>query len=137
MACTQLFEKARQLSASVTTPPPPELDLTEELVRTVIPIQQELRRELADALDTAVLDAARHGNRHASLLTFHGNEKYKDTDFSYLFLIKGPRDREQRADVFEHGFVPLYDTLAYDVLPFTLQFVWVPGANANTLRVHW
>ena len=137
MACTYLFEKARELSSAVTTPPPPEPDLTSELVYAVVPIQQQLRKDLADALESAVMEAARLGKRHADVLTFHGNEKYNDTDYSYLFLIKGPRDREQRVDIFEHGFIPLFDSLSYDFLPFTLHFVWVPGANVNKLRVSW
>ena len=137
MACTVLFEKACEVSTSVTTPPPPEPDLTSELVFAVSPVQKQLYGELVDSLETTVLEAAKMGRRHADVLTFHGNEKYKDTDFSYLFLLKGPRDREQRADVFEHGFVPLFDTLMYHFLPFTTQFVWVPGANVNKVRVHW
>lgn len=137
MACTILFTKARELSSHVKTPPPPEPDLTANLISTVAPLQNALRKEIADTLEETVLAAAALGKRHADVLTFHGNEKYKDSDFSYLFLLKGPRDREQRVDVFEHGFVPLYDTLAYDFLPFTLQFKWIPGANVNKLRVHW
>jgi len=137
MTHADLFQKARDISSSITTPPPPDPDLTVALVEQITPVQHRLLRELIDSLEKNVLASAHVGKTYADILTFHGSEKYDDTEFSYLFLIKGPRDRDQRVDLSRHGFRPLYDSILSDIRPFSLQFVWIPGANVNKLRVNW
>ena len=136
MALTTLFNETVALSRASTTTPPADEDPTAALCATVKIAQDKLRTELLEKLPTIVRAAASQGRFTADLLTFSGNEKYDD-DFSYFFLLKGPRDREQKYDLYRHGFVPLFDTLLVEVPPFQLTFTWIPGCNLNKLTLEW
>jgi hypothetical protein len=131
-----LYIEAIELTRRATTPPPPEVNPTETLCHKAKATQDKLYAELRDKLPGIVRGAASHGKTTADLLTFSGNEKYND-DFSYLFLLKGPRDREQKYDLYRHGFMPLFDRLTKDVVPFQLMFTWVPGCNLNKVTLEW
>ena len=136
MALTTLFNEAVELSRAVAETPIADEDPTAALCATVKIAQDTLQRELVDKLPSIVRTAASQGRSTADLLTFSGNEKYDD-EFSYLFLVKGPRDREQKYDLYRHGFVPLYDTLSREVHPFKILFTWIPGCNLNKLTLEW
>ena len=135
-ALNALYTEAIELTRRATTPPPPEVNPTETLCHKAKTAQDTLYSELFDKLPDIVRAAATQGKTTADLLTFSGNEKYTD-DFSYLFLMKGPRDREQKYDLYRYGFVPLFDRLTRDVVPFQLMFTWVPGCNLNKVTLEW
>lgn len=116
--------------------PPKEEDPTSVLCARVKTAQTKLEEELKYLLPSIVRASALQGKKTADLLTFTGSEKYDD-EFSFLFLLKGPRDREQKYDLYKHGFVPLFDCLTNEVAPFKLAFTWVPGCNLNKLTLSW
>ena len=136
MDFTNIFNEAIALAR--TSPPSPfvEDNPTAVLCANVKIAQDKLFAELLQKLPLVVLDAAKQGRYTTDLLVFSGNEKY-DADFSYLFLLKGPREREQKYDLFRCGFVPLFDTIMTNVTPFQLMFTWVPGCNLNKLTLEW
>lgn len=131
-----LYDDVVRTARLVTDPPPLDADPTAILCERITLVQKKLRDDLLEKFPGIVKDAAALGKTTADLLAFSGNEKYDD-DFSYLFLLKGPRDREQKYDLYQHGFIPLYETLAMDVTPFGMHFTWIPGANQNRVSVHW
>jgi hypothetical protein len=131
-----LYNEVVALSRASSVQPPLEENPTETLCARVKKAQEKLRDELLENIPSIVRVAATQGRSVADVLTFSGNEKY-DAEFSYLFLLKGPRDREQKYDLYRHGFVPLFDTLMGDVPPFQLLFSWLPGCNLNKLTVEW
>lgn len=136
MALTDLFNEAIELARTSEAVPACEENPTATLCANVKIAQEKLRADLLSKLPDVVRRAASQGRYTVDLLTFSGNEKYDD-DFSYLFLMKGPRDKEQRYDLYRYGFVPLYDTLLGDVGPFQLMFTWIPGCNLNKLTLEW
>lgn len=113
-----------------------EVHPTLVLCSRVAQVQDKLKQELFEKIPECVRCAAGKGKNAADILTFTGNEKYDD-DFSYLFLLKGPRDREQKYDLHRHGFNPLIDILSREVNPFEVTFTWVPGCNMNKVTVSW
>lgn len=136
MALTYLYNETVALTREATEIPPAEDDPTAALCERVKIAQDKLRHDLNEKLPDLVRAAALQGRSSTALLTFSGNDKYDD-DFSYLFLLKGPRDREQKYDLYRHGFVPLYDTLLNEVTPFQMLFTWIPGCNLNKLTLEW
>lgn len=131
-----LYDEAIDLTRRSVSPAPLDADPTEALCHNAKRAQDKLFAELFEKLPDSVRTAAAQGRTTAELLTFSGNEKYDD-EFSYLFLVKGPRDREQKYDLYRYGFRPLHDRLAQGVLPFTLNFTWVPGCNLNKVTLEW
>ena len=136
MALTDLFHEVVEITKYASNLPPIDEDPTVALCEKVVVVQEKLRKELLERLPSIVRAAASQGRSSIDLLTFNGSDKYDD-DFSYLFLLKGPRDREQKYDLHTHGFSPLYNTLVRDVFPFELTFTWVPGCNLNKLTLGW
>lgn len=131
-----LFQEAVALMKSATEKPPEDVDPTKVLCEKAKISQEKLRKEVLEKIPTIVKAAAQQGRSTVDVLSFSGNEKYDD-DFSYLFLLKGPRDREQKYDLYRHGFVPLFDTLLHDVVPFQAMFTWIPGCNLNKVTLEW
>ncbi len=136
MSFTSLFQEAVELTRSSVHVPCIDENPVVVLCANAKTAQDKLRDELLAKLPQLVRSSAGQGRSTVDLLTFSGNEKYDD-DFSYLFLLKGPREREQKYDLFRHGFVPLFDTLLTDVTPFQLMFTWIPGSNTNKLTLEW
>lgn len=136
MTLILLYNEAVELTKACTAAPTPDVDPTAVLCEKAKASQEKLRSELLVKVPMAVRAAAIQGKSSVDILSFTGSEKFED-DFSYLFLLKGPRDREQKYDLYRHGFVPLYDTLMNDVVPFPLTMKWVPGCNLNTLTLEW
>jgi len=131
-----LFQEAVELTKNATRRPPEDVDPTKVLCEKAKISQEKLRRDVLEKIPGIVKTAATEGRSTADILTFSGSEKYDD-DFSYLFLLKGPRDREQKYDLYRHGFIPLYDTLLHDVVPFQAMFTWIPGCNLNKVTLEW
>jgi hypothetical protein len=98
--------------------------------------QSKLRGKLLDVLPEAVKAAASRGKYSTALLEFSGSDKFDD-NFSYLFLLKGPRDTPQQNDLAARGFVPLYTSMYHELRPFVLNYQWTPGTNSNALSVSW
>lgn len=131
-----VFNEAVELTRASVHVPVVEENPTAALCANVKIAQDKLRADLLAKLPIIVRGAAGQGRSTVDMLTFSGNEKYDD-DFSYLFLLKGPREREQKYDLYRYGFVPLFDTLLNEVTPFQLMFTWVPGCNLNKLTLEW
>lgn len=131
-----LYTEAIELARRASSPPPADVNPTETLCQKAKVAQDKLFDVLLDKLPDIVRAAATQGRTTADVLTFSGNDKFCD-DFSYLFLMKGPRDREQKYDLYRYGFVPLFDRLTRDVVPFQLMFTWVPGCNLNKVTLEW
>ena len=136
MTFTSLFSEVVQLTKLASTLPPIDEDPTAVLCEHAGIAQNKLRDEIIEKIPIIARAAASQGRSTVDLLSFNGSQKYDD-DFSYLFLLKGPRDREQKYDLYKHGFSSLFETLTHDVSPFKLTFTWVPGCNLNKLTLTW
>jgi hypothetical protein len=135
----QLFHEALLLTreASIVSPPTIEEHPTAAVCSKISPVQVRLKQSLLKRIPALVREAASQGRTSVDLLAFRGNDKFEDHEFSYLFLLKGPRDHEQHRDLRKYGYVPLLNTLVNDVMPFGLVFRWIPGANLNKLILEW
>jgi hypothetical protein len=134
-----LYTEARTLSARVAKMDEmPQEDPVKSLCHAVQIVQEKLLTDIGNCFASTVLEAASKGKTSALLLSFEGNEKYQNSDFSYLFLLKGPRERSQLIELtLKGGFRPLYDTLQEEFYPFRCEYIWMPGLNRNELRVLW
>ena len=135
-----LFYEALQLTS--TAPYVPEITAPVEsiadVVRKAAECQMALKDELLAKVPDAVRIAAGRGMTSNDILEFSGSDRYKTKgEFSYLFLLKGPRDREQRDALFAAGFVPLIEILRFEMAPFEVRHSWTPGTNANKVTLVW
>jgi hypothetical protein len=96
-----------------------------------------LRAELLSALPGAVREAAAAGQRAAVLLRFQGADKLGD--YCYLYMIKGPRDRDEKNRLRAWRVRPLLHDLgeALRQQGFKLHHAWQRSTNENTLTVMW
>jgi hypothetical protein len=138
-----LFYEALHLSSTAVPPSGvpgtahgPAVDTTHDVVRKAGEAQAALKSELLQKVPDAVRIAAGKGMTSTEILEFGGSDKFQN-EFSFLFLLKGPRDREQRDALFAAGFVPLLDVLKFEMSPFEVRHTWVPGTNANKLTLVW
>lgn len=136
-----LFYEALQLSS--TAPYVPQsldapIESIDDVVRKAAECQMALKDELLLKVPDAVRIAAGRGMTSNDILEFSGSDRYKGKgEFSYLFLLKGPRDREQRDALFAAGFVPLIEILRFEMAPFEVRHSWTPGTNANKVTLVW
>lgn len=115
---------------------PAEEDSIPTIVHQASQQQEKLKTELLLKIPDCVRLAASKGLLSTNILTFHGNDKFQQ-EFSYLFLLKGPRNREQRDLLSAAGFVPLLDTLRSECNPFEVRHTWMPGTNENHVTLFW
>jgi hypothetical protein len=131
-----LFYEALQLSSTAPCVPQGPVESIDDVVRKAAECQMALKAELLLKVPDAVRIAAGKGMTSSDILEFSGSDRYKG-EFSYLFLLKGPRDREQRDALFAAGFVPLIEVLRFDMAPFEVRHSWTPGTNANKVTLVW
>lgn len=105
-----------------------------QMGQRVVAEQERLFQTLVEAMPSAVLDAAREGRRTAVLLNFEGADKFGD--FCYLYLLKGPRVRNE---MYEIGASPLLNRLRslLRCAGFCVHHAWQRATNENTLAVSW
>ena len=112
-------------------------------LKRVCAAQDELVGRITEGLEETVMAAARTGKRYAEALSFSGPEKFQwvpegeelkdEHTFSYLFLVKGPRDeREELA-----GFKALVARLREELAPFAVRHDWDQSTNRNAVLVSW
>lgn len=127
---------ASSSSSSLTTTAAPFSDPTDEVVSLTTALQVKLKDVIVKKVPDAVRLAAGVGSTSAVVLEFNGADKFEG-EFSYLFLLKGPRDAQQRDVLMARGFVPLLETLRHSLAPFEVRHSWVPGSNLNKLSLVW
>ena len=91
--------------------------------------QDLLLAALTEGLAERVLQAAREGKHELDLLAFQGSDTF-DGEFCYLYLLKGPRQREE-------GVHPLLPRLRRELSPFVVRHVWKAGTVQNRVVVAW
>jgi hypothetical protein len=134
---TALYNEAIRISHTAEpTDDDAFVDSVASLCADAAQAQATLRDNLLAELPAKVKAAASKGKFSATILEFAGADKFDD-NFSYLFLLKGPRDLPQQNDLAARGFVPLYTSLYYRMSPFLVNFQWTPGTNLNSLTVSW
>lgn len=146
-ALSSLFFEASHLSKSSTETPPtddfatfPSSDFASvpdplAVIAKASVVQKKLKDDILLKVPDCVRLAASKGKLSTDVLTFGGNDQYDD--FSYLFLLKGPRNKDQRDLLFGNGYVPLLETLRRELVPFEVRHVWVGGTNENRLVLTW
>jgi hypothetical protein len=136
-----LFYEALQLASTAPFVPggvAEHVESVEDVVRKATECQVALKSELLAKVPDAVRIAAGKGMTSNDILEFGGGDRYKGKgEFSYLFLLKGPRDREQRDALFAAGFVPLIEVLRFEMAPFEVRHSWTPGTNVNKVTLVW
>jgi hypothetical protein len=159
-ALSALFVHARETSTNAAVDNlKREAEARREFVTRVAKTQEELCRRVHETLDEKVRTAAAAGQRGVKILSFAGPEKFewtppetppadagadsdKDADessatFSYLFLVKGPREYEAREDLVSDGVGTLLQTLRDDLAPFGVRHEWDQATNHNSVTVFW
>lgn len=137
-----LFYEAVHLSSTAshttttTLPVEASSDATDDVIATASALQIKLKEVITKKIPDAVRMAAGSGSTTAVVLEFNGGDKFEG-EFSYLFLLKGPRDREQRDALVSRGFVPLLPILQHELTPFDVRHSWTPGTNSNRLTLVW
>jgi hypothetical protein len=155
-----LFVHAREVSAKAAVDNlEREAEARREFVTRVAKAQEELCRRVHETLDEKVRTAAAAGQRGVKILSFAGPEKFDwtprgdtttdaaadtatDDDsgsatFSYLFLVKGPREYEAREDLVRDGVGTVLQTLRDDLAPFGVRHEWDQATNHNSVTVFW
>lgn len=100
--------------------------------------------DLLDRLVTTVTDgylakihAARlEGARSAELFEFEGDERFEDTDYSLLFLTKGPR-KGQSDHFLRLNVMPFLPRLYHVVHPYNVDMTYFPETNLNVVNITW
>ena len=164
-ALSSLFVHARETSAKAAVDNlAREAEARREFVTRVAKAQEELCRRVHETLDEKVRTAAAAGQRGVKILSFAGPEKFEwtppadagadtttDADaaadtasdddssatFSYLFLVKGPREYEAREDLVRDGVGTVLQTLRDDLAPFGVRHEWDQATNHNSVTVFW
>jgi hypothetical protein len=161
-ALSSLFAHAREVSAKAFVDNlEREAEARREFVTRVAKTQEELCRRVHETLDEKIRTAAAAGQRGVKILSFAGPEKFEwtppdDADdtttdartvatdddsgsatFSYLFLVKGPREYEAREDLVRDGVGTVLQTLRDDLAPFGVRHEWDQATNHNSVTVFW
>lgn len=159
-ALAALFVHAREVSAKAAVDNlAREAEARREFVTRVAKAQEELCRRVHETLDEKIRTAAAAGQRGVKILSFAGPEKFEwtppgdttddaadtaadDADaanatFSYLFLVKGPREYEAREDLVRDGVGTVLQTLRDDLAPFGVRHEWDQATNHNSVTVFW
>lgn len=99
--------------------------------------QEQLRRAVMGTLPAAVRRAAADGQRAAVVLRFGGADKL--VEFCYLYMLRGPRDAADRAEMRAMGVRPLLPRLRAELQAagFGVHHAWQRSTNDNTLAVTW
>jgi len=99
--------------------------------------QDRLFQIIMRAVPEAVRDAARAGRRVAVVLRFMGADKLDE--FCYLYMLKGPYNTEERAEMRQMGVKPLLQRLRQELQPagFGVYHAWQRSTNENVLTVTW
>lgn len=114
-------------------------DEDRELVRKTTQAQDALFGKVLAAAPDAIRAAASQGARAASVLEFQGADMFESAgdQFSYLFLLKGPKESPRRRDLTAFGFEPLLLKLRRVLAPFRVNHVWDQATNSNCVHVAW
>lgn len=156
-ALTALFVHAREVSAKAAADNlAREAQARREFVDRVAKVQEELCRRVYETLDETIRTAAAAGQRSVKVLSFEGPEKFAwlpasddtvgdttdDGDtakqtFSYLFLVKGPREYEVREELARDGLGTVLQTLRNELAPFGVRHEWDQATNHNSVSVFW
>ena len=156
-ALSSLFVHAREVSAKAAICNlEREAEARREFVTRVAKAQEELCRRVHETLDEKIRTAAAAGQRGVKILSFAGPEKFEWTPpcddapgddapaapdatatFSYLFLVKGPREYEAREDLVRDGVGTVLQTLRDDLAPFGVRHEWDQATNHNSVTVFW
>ena len=96
--------------------------------------QDRLFAQLTTALPAIVKAAAEQGHRHAVLCAFDGGDKFDE--FCTLYLLKGPRDRQERKEL---DVVPVLNRLHRMVrgTGFSVAHAWQRATNHNEVTITW
>lgn len=121
----RLLESARTASST-----------REEKAREISTLLDELVDEVAADYQQKVRDASAEGKTWAELYYFDGAAKYKDTDYSLLFLTKGPKSQQQNYFV-RLGVLPFLGKLYAKVNPFDVDMQYLPESNENIVSISW
>ena len=106
-----------------------DIELFDSLLTELVEVASEDFIEKVDA-------ASQEGHRNAEVFVFDGADKFKDTDFSILFLIKGPKRQGQ--DFFLRlGLLPFMARMYQAVRPFDVTMEYLPESNENIVRLGW
>lgn len=99
-------------------------------------ILDELVDEVAEGFQEKVREASLAGKTSAELYYFDGSAKFKDTDYSILFLTKGPKTHQQNHFI-RLGVLPFLGKLYAKVHPFDVDMQYFPESNENIVSICW
>ena len=99
--------------------------------------QDILFKQVMCSLPAAVCDAASAGRRTAHLRHFAGGDLL--AEFSVLYMLKGPHNKDDRAEMRAMGVKPLMGRLRNMLTSagFGLHLSWQRATNQNLLSVTW
>ena len=111
---------------------------TEALAVSIRAAQDAMLEDIAVGLSDRLERAAVDGERSLRVLEFKGGDTYADTDLNVLYLVKGPREPEQRDAFREMGLRPLLARIR-DVLGpfFAVRHTWEQATNGNAVALEW
>ena len=108
----------------------------EEKAKEISGLLDELVEEVAAGYEQKVRDASAEGKTCAELYYFDGAAKYKETDYSLLFLTKGPKSQQQNYFI-RLGVLPFLGKLYARVYPFDVDMQYLPESNENIVSISW
>lgn len=99
--------------------------------------QQALHDRIMTDLEGAVRRAAEAGQRHATVLSFSGADRFDE--FCYLYMLKGPLKPELHAEMKAMGVAPLLPRLRRELRAagFDVHHAWQRATNENSITVTW